>query len=62
MTLMVTTNFAHYTEQVHPEEGKLEWKEMTDRAANTAFMIELSKGMYFCSESHNVLCNFLHFR
>ncbi|ESN93675.1 hypothetical protein HELRODRAFT_186088 [Helobdella robusta] len=34
----------HY-KQVSPEDPVMEWKELTDRAANKAFFIELMKGM-----------------
>jgi hypothetical protein len=33
-----------FTEQVSPPDDVLEWKEMTDKAANKAFFVELFKG------------------
>ena len=34
----------YFSEQVSPEDPSMEWKDLTDRAANTAFLSEIFSG------------------
>lgn len=42
--LSLTANRSHY-KVVAPEDPSMEWKEITDRAANKVFFLELAKGL-----------------